>query len=103
MANTRGAQLHALEQQEEREQQCLMASQQPLVPTLANRLFRTEREHADLDVGIACDVVRVGVVTVVLVLPPRRADRDEHGARREEERVVLPPGPEDLTVCGVME
>jgi hypothetical protein len=55
-------------------------------------------DHRELDVGVDAELVGVGVMTGVLVLPPAVAHADEQVADDQADPVVPSAGPEDLAV-----
>ena len=59
-------------------------------------------DRGQRDVGVGALLVRVGVVAVVLALPPAVADPDQQVRDDQADPVVPPPGLEDLPVGGVV-
>ncbi|MDQ1130720.1 hypothetical protein QE381_002848 [Microbacterium sp. SORGH_AS 888] len=90
--------------------QCQQREEQPaLVPddpsdraSSALRVLGKEHDGVRLDVGILADRVRVGVVPVVLVRPPRVAEADHERADVLRGAVVPGPRREDLPVRGLV-
>jgi hypothetical protein len=60
-------------------------------------------EDGDLQVGIEVLVVGMGVVPIVLLLPPGGADSGQEGADDEAERIAAASGRPDLPVRAVVE
>ena len=103
--HARGVQREPFEQQDREEEQPLVRhqpSERPDARRSAMRLLGGERDHRQLDVGIGADLVRVGVVPGVLVLPPSVAHADEEVADDQGRPVVPSPGAEDLAVRRVV-
>ena len=69
----------------------------------AGRLFAGVGDHADVDVGIQVDVVRVAVVRVVLARPPARAHAEQAVAGEEGDQTIEAPVAKHLLVSRIVE
>jgi hypothetical protein len=95
-------QVGRFQQQQRKEQERLVAGDQPDQPLFGGGLVGGEGQGGDADVGVQVLVVGVGVVAVVLGHPPLETHPDQQVGMDQADLVVGPPGAEELPVAGVM-
>ena len=91
-----------LQQEQRKEQERLVAGDEPDKTPLVAGLPDGERQDGDADVGVQALVVGVAMVKVVLGDPPAEAHPDPQVGVDQAGQVVAAPGTEDLPVAGVV-
>jgi hypothetical protein len=97
-----GMQVPGFEEQQRKEEGCLMGRDESERAALPFRLRVAPREHISLNIGVAVEVVGVPVVSIVFIHPPAVTKTDAQIRYHHANSVIPPLGQEQLLVTRVV-